>query len=102
MWFRFHHGHQIQQGSAPSADDKAQGNFIGVESLELEGTTMSVYLKQYDSPVLIGKQVFKNGDGSTGTLYLASSDMDLDFAQLTTIYEKRWKILLASRRFGHA
>lgn len=72
--------------------EKSKGNFISIESLELEGRTMSVYLKQYDRPVLIGKQVFKNGDGSTGTLYLASSDLDLDFAELTTIYEKRWKV----------
>lgn len=72
--------------------EKSKGDFISIESLELEGRTMFVYLKQYDSPVLIGKQVFKNGDGSTGTLYLASSDLGLDFAELTTIYEKRWKV----------
>lgn len=72
--------------------DKSKDNFISIESLELEGRTMSVYLKQYDSPVLIGKQVFKNGDGSTGTLYLASSNPDLDYTELTTIYEKRWKV----------
>lgn len=77
---------------ALSATDKSKGNFISIESLELEGRTMSVYMKQYDSPVLIGKQVFKNGDGSTGTLYLASSDLDLDYQSLTTIYEKRWKV----------
>ena len=77
---------------ALSREDKSKGNFTSIESLELEGRTMSVYLKQYDRPVLIGKQVFKNGDGSTGTLYLASSDTDLDFAGLTTIYEKRWKV----------
>ena len=77
---------------ALSREDKLKGNFTSIESLELEGRTMSVYLKQYDNPVLIGKQVFKNGDGSTGTLYLASSDTDLDFASLTTIYEKRWKV----------
>lgn len=72
--------------------EKSKGNFTSIESLELEGRTMSVYLKEYDNPVLIGKQVFKNGDGSTGTLYLASSDLNLDFAELATIYEKRWKV----------
>ncbi len=77
---------------ALSATDKLKGNFISIESLELEGRTMSVYLKQYDKPVLIGKQVFKNGDGSTGTLYLASSDSGLDYQSLTTIYGKRWKV----------
>ncbi|MCP4124587.1 MAG: hypothetical protein GY751_22815 [Bacteroidetes bacterium] len=46
---------------------------------------MSVYLKQLDQPVVIGKQVFKNGDGVTGTLYLASSDLDLDNESLAAI-----------------
>lgn len=77
---------------ALSATDKAKGNFTSIESLELEGRTMSVYLKQYDNPVLIGKQVFKNGDGSTGALYLATSDLDLEYRDLATIYEKRWKV----------
>ncbi len=61
---------------ALSATDKAKGNFISIGSLELEGRTMPVYLKQYDNPVLIGKPVFKNGDGTdkndhdpAGTLY---------------------------------
>jgi len=63
----------------------------GIESLE-EGRIMSVSLKQYSKPVLIAKQVFKNGDGSTGTLYLATSDLNLDYQSLTTIYEKRWKV----------
>jgi IS4 transposase len=53
---------------------------------------MWVYLKQYNNPVLIAKQVFKNGDGSTGMLYLATSDMNLDYSSLTAIYEKRWKV----------
>lgn len=77
---------------ALSKEDKLQGNFVSIDSLKLEGCTMSVYLKQLEAPVLIGKQVFKNGDGSTGTLYLASSDLDLDYHGLTTIYQKRWKV----------
>ena len=75
-----------------SQDEKEKGIYHSIESLELEGRTMSVYLKQYGKPVLIAKQVFKNGDGSTGTLYLATSDLNLDYQSLTTIYEKRWKV----------
>lgn len=63
---------------ALSKEDKLQGYFVSIDSLKLEGCTMSVYLKQREAPVLIGKQVFKTGDGSTGTLYLASSDLNLD------------------------
>ncbi len=77
---------------ALSEEDKKKGNYHSIESLELEGRTMSVYLKQYSRPVLIAKQVFKNGDGSAGTLYLATSDLSLDYQSLTTIYKKRWKV----------
>jgi len=77
---------------ALSKEDKLKGNYVGINSLELEGRTMSVYFKQYENPVLISKQVFKNGDGSTGTLYLATSDLSLDYHSITTIYQKRWKV----------
>ena len=43
-------------------------------------------------PLLFDKQVFTNEDGSTGTLYLVTSALTLDFLTLTTIYQKRWKI----------
>jgi len=77
---------------ALTQEDKAQGIYQSIESLTLEGRTMSVYLKQYSNPILITKQVFKNGDGSTGTLYLATSDLNIDYQSLTTIYQKRWKV----------
>lgn len=77
---------------ALSKEDKEKGIYQRIESLKLEERTMSVYLKQYSEPILISKQVFKNGDGSTGTLYLATSDLNLDYQSLTTIYEKRWKV----------
>ena len=57
-----------------------------------EECARSVYIEQLDFPILITKQVFKNGDGSTGTLYLASNDMNLTYEQITTIYKKRWKV----------
>ena len=45
---------------ALSKEDKEQGIFQNIKSIELEGRTMSVYLKQYDNPVLVCKQLFKN------------------------------------------
>ena len=77
---------------ALTKEDKLKGNYVRIDSLGLEGCTKSVYFKQLGYPVSICKQVFKNGDGSTGTLYLASSDLDLDYEALTAIYEKRWKV----------
>ncbi len=37
-------------------------------------------------------KLFKNGDGVVGTLYLASSDLTLLYEQISTIYQKRWKV----------
>lgn len=77
---------------ALSVQDKENGEYVSIKSLKLEGCTMSVYFEQLDFPVLICKQVFKNKDGSTGTLYLASSDLNLFYDQITTIYKKRWRV----------
>jgi hypothetical protein len=77
---------------ALSNEDKKNGKYINIKSLELEERTLSVYFEQLDFPVLISKQVFKNKDSSTGTLYLACSDLNLSYEQITTIYKKRWKV----------
>ena len=77
---------------ALSEEDKKNGKYVDIKSLKLEGCTLSVYLKQLDFPVVISKQVFKNKDGSTGALYLVSSDLSLSYEQITTIYHKRWKV----------
>lgn len=72
--------------------DKLQGKYIGIKAAVSEGCVRSVYVKQLDFPVCITKQVFKNGDGSTGTLYLISNDLNLSYEQMTTIYKRRWKV----------
>jgi len=77
---------------ALSKQDKEQGHYTSIKSLKLEGCAVSVYVEQLDFPLLVTKQVFKNGDGSTGTLYLASSDQNLSSDQITTIYQRRWKV----------
>ena len=41
--------------------------------------------------VLVTRQAFTKQDGSQGILYLVSRDTDLDQAQLTAIYQRRWK-----------
>ena len=78
---------------ALSLEDKRQGCFVRIDSLNLEpDTTQSVYLKGLDFPVLLTKQVFKNKDDSEGILYLACSDIELTYNQITTIYQKRWNV----------
>ena len=51
-----------------------------------------VNLEGVDFPLLLVKQVFVGGDGSTGVLYLVSSDTTLMYDGLTTLYRKRWNV----------
>jgi IS4 transposase len=74
-------------------EDKRQGRFVRVDALPLEeGTVLQAYIKGLPFPVVLAKQVFTNKDGSTGVLYLASSDLLLDCGRITAIYQKRWNV----------
>jgi hypothetical protein len=78
---------------ALSLDDKKKGRYQGVEKLELpEGTTRTIYLEGVEFALRLTKQVFTNGDGSTGILYLVSSDLTLDGEQIQALYKKRWSV----------
>jgi len=78
---------------ALSEQDKAQGRLVALAEVDLKpGQCRLVYLKGMEFPVIVAKQVFTNQDGSTGTLYLVSSDTTLTYDQLTTIYHKRWNV----------
>ncbi|MEM7343323.1 MAG: transposase [Chloroflexota bacterium] len=78
---------------ALSEQDKSQGHFVALADLELKtGQCRLVYLKGIPFPVIVAKQIFTNKDGSTGTLFLVSSETSLTYDQLTTLYQKRWKV----------
>jgi hypothetical protein len=78
---------------ALSLSEKLQGRFVKVESLTLQAnTTWEVYLEGVDFPLLLLQQVFINGDGSIGILYLVTSDLTLTYEQITAIYRKRWNV----------
>ena len=50
------------------------------------------YLKGMNLSVKLTHQVFTNDDGSTGVLYLATSDLTREDTDITTIYQKRWNV----------
>lgn len=78
---------------ALTKSDKLMGKYQEVSSLQIEQNTVKeIYLEGVDFPMILIKQVFTNGDGSTGILYLISSDLTIDYTQVTTIYKKRWKV----------
>ena len=79
--------------AALSYEGKLQGNFSRIDSLELpEHQAVQCWLRGLDFPVQLVRQVFTNKDGSTGTLYLASSGLDCDGQSICAIYQKRWKV----------
>jgi len=78
---------------AMSVDAKQEGRYQSVDTLELEPMQpVTVYLEGVDFALLLVKQVFTNGDGSTGILYLVTSDTTLDGNGITAIYQKRWNV----------
>jgi len=78
---------------ALSGDDKKNGRYMRVDTLEIElDTVMTIYLERVDFPLHLVKQIFINEDGSIGTLYLVTSDYDRTYDEITTIYGKRWNV----------
>ena len=78
---------------ALSLEDKRQGIYVTVTDIDIApGTTRLVYLKGVDFPVLLAKQVFTNQDGSSGVLYLVSTDTALSYTAITTLYQRRWTV----------
>lgn len=76
---------------ALSEADKRQGRFVALVQLDLKpGQCRLVYLKGVEFPVIVAKRIFINQDGSTGTLYLVSSETTLTYDRLTALYQKRW------------
>lgn len=78
---------------AVSLSAKQNGQYQRVETLELEPKKpVTVYLESVPFPLLLIKQIFTNEDGSTGTMYLVTSDTTLSGDGISTIYQKRWNV----------
>jgi hypothetical protein len=73
--------------------DRNKGQWSRIDELDiLDNTSVKVWLKDLEFPVLLTKQVFKNKDQSTGVRFLVSNDFSLSDDQFTTIYKKRWSV----------
>ncbi|MCA1628690.1 MAG: transposase, partial [Acidobacteria bacterium] len=76
-----------------SLADKQHGRYQAVNTLDLAtGVARQIWLEAVDFPVLLTKEVFTNKDGSTGTRYLVSSDLTLDYERITQLFQRRWSI----------
>ena len=78
---------------ALSKRDQDKGLYVRVDTLDFgEDSTREVWLEGVNFPITIAKQIFKNEDSSEGVLYITTSDASLTYAQITTIYKRRWKV----------
>ncbi len=74
-------------------EDKKQGRYVRVDTLDLEpDTVVTIYLEGVDFPLHLVKQVFTNADGSISILYLVTSDLELTYDGITSGYGKRWPV----------
>lgn len=79
--------------AALSEEERKKGQYHNLQTLHFkEGEKKEVYLKELSFPVIVIKKVFKNEDGSTGTLYLVTNDLDNDADRIYEVYQKRWRI----------
>lgn len=74
---------------ALSKENKDNKEYISIETLQPGQQTVEIWLKKLDFPLLLTKQVFKNENDTVGELYLACSDLNLSYDQITTIYKKQ-------------
>ena len=73
---------------ALSKEAKLQGRFTRIDALSWsEEEPQLGWIKGLDFPVLLHRQVFTNKDDSTGTLYLACSDLNRQALCIDTIYQ---------------
>lgn len=78
---------------ALSEEDHQAKRFTRIENLDWsEETVITGWLKDVPFPVHLVRQTFTNKDGSTGILYLASSDTTLMREAILTTYQKRWPV----------
>jgi len=78
---------------ALSEKDKKNGQYQNLSTLQLkDGEKRIVWLKDVSFPVALITKIFKNEDGSTGTLYLVTNELESSADRIYELYQKRWRI----------
>lgn len=78
---------------ALTEEDRKNKKFTRIDQIKWsEQEAVTGWLKELKFPVRLVRQVFTNKDGSTGTLYLACSQLTADWNTITAIYKKRWNV----------
>ena len=78
---------------ALSEEGRKKGQYQNLNTLDLkDGEARKLWIKDLSLPVSLIKKVFKNEDGSSGTLYLVTNDLESSADRIYEIYQKRWRI----------
>lgn len=78
---------------ALSQADQQQGRYQPISSLRIEAhQCLAVWVAEVEFPLVLTKQVFKDGDRERGVLYLVSNDLTADRVSIQTHYARRWKV----------
>ncbi len=76
-----------------SEEEAKKGQHQNLSTLSIkDGEKRIVWLKDLSFPVALIVKVFKNEDGSTGTLYLVTNDLESSAKRIYEVYQKRWRI----------
>lgn len=90
---KFIFGMKANRLIALSEEERKKGQYQNLKTFNLEdGEKRRVWLKDLSFSVALVKKIFKNEDGSVGTLYLITNDLDSDADRIYEIYQKRWRI----------
>ena len=83
---------------AKNKSDANAGKYCRIDELGLsDHKSMKVFLKGINYSLVVTRQVFKNGDNSTGEIYLITNDLNLQSSHIEDIYQKRWNIEIYHR-----
>lgn len=75
------------------AEDGVMGAFKSVSEQDIQpGWVYKVRMESVPFDLYLVKKVYNNLDGSTGVVFLVTSDGDLDAEQIFQLYQKRWKV----------
>jgi hypothetical protein len=78
---------------ALSEEEAKKGQHQNLSTLPIkDGEKRIVWLKDLSFPVALIVKIFKNEDGSTGTLYLVTNDLESSADRIYEVYQKRWRI----------
>lgn len=73
--------------------ERKKGQYQNLNTLHLkDGEKRIVWLKDISFPVALITKIFKNEDGSIGTLYLVTNDLENNADRIYEVYQKRWRI----------